>query len=224
MFTCALRRLLPCVLLFAGIAVQAQSLYTGTVPVTSQSAGERADALKSALAQVVVKLTGGDNAVLARPEVAQAIANAADYVQQYQYTQDSTAIDGNPQGKWSLVARFDSGAVNKMIADLGLVHGGAGAPPGAEQTTADIGLQHFRVWIGGLRSADDYARAVGALARIELVRGVRAEQAHGDGVEVDMDVVGPLSRVLQVLAGTPLQVLNDKPPLTGVDALLGLRP
>jgi hypothetical protein len=219
-----LRRLLWCVLLLTCASVQAQSMYTGTVPVASQSAQERGEALKSALAQVVVNLTGGDKAVLARPDVAQAIANAANYVQQYQYTQDAYATNGTTPSRWSLVARFDSGAVNKLIADLGLVHGGASASPAAEQAAADVGLRHYRVWIGNLRSADDYARAVGALARIELVRGVRAEQARGDGVELDLDVIGPLPRLLELLATTPLQVLNDKPPIAGVDALLGLRP
>ena len=54
--------LLP-LLALAQIA-HAQSLYTGSVPINSQSDAERGEALKSALAQVVVKLSGGDNAVL----------------------------------------------------------------------------------------------------------------------------------------------------------------
>ena len=44
-------------------AQSAASLYTGEVPVPDQSDEQRAIALKSALAQVVVKLTGDREAV-----------------------------------------------------------------------------------------------------------------------------------------------------------------
>src|SRR5476649_1571910 len=75
----ALRCLASIVLVLASLApVLARavtSLYTGQVPVNSQADGERAEALKSALAQVVVKLSG-DTAVLAKPDVAKAVANA----------------------------------------------------------------------------------------------------------------------------------------------------
>lgn len=207
-------------------AAHADSLYTGQVPVNTQSDAERAEALKSALAQVVVKLTGGDNAVLARPDVAQAVANAANYVQQYQYAQDvASAADGKPQVRLSLVAQFDRTAVDKLISDLGLGQAGAAASnPQTAQAVADTQTQSFRVWIGGLHSAVDYARAVGALSRNELVRGVKTEQARGDGAELRLDVTGPLPRLLDSLAGSALQVDNAKPPVDGIDALLSLRP
>ena len=228
----ALRRfapMLPLLLLplFAPAATaHAEGLYTGQVPVNSQSDAERAEALKSALAQVVVKLTGGDNAVLARPDVAQAVANAANYVQQYQYAQDvSTAADGKPQVRLSLVAQFDRTAVDKLVADLGLGQASAAAPDAqAARAVADVQAQSFRVWIGGLHSAVDYARAVGTLSRNELVRGVKAEQARGDGIELRLDITGPLQRLLDSLSGSSLQVDNAKPPVDGIEALLSLRP
>ena len=58
----------------------------------------------------------------------------------------------------------------------------------------------------------------------ELVRGVKAEQSRGDGVEVRVDITGPLPRLLDSLSGSPLQVDNAKPPVDGIDALLSLRP
>ena len=205
---------------------RADGLYTGQVPVNSQSDAERTEALKSALAQVVVKLTGGDNAVLAKPDVAQAVANAANYVQQYQYAQDvATTADGKPQVRLSLIAQFDRTAVDKLVADLGLSQaGGATANAQDGQAVADTQAQSFRVWIGGLHSAVDYARAVGTLTRNELVRGVKAEQARGDGVELRLDITGPLPRLLDALGGSALQVDNAKPPVDGIDALLSLRP
>ena len=205
---------------------RADGLYTGQVPVNSQSDAERTEALKSALAQVVVKLTGGDNAVLAKPDVAQAVANAANYVQQYQYAQDvATTADGKPQVRLSLVAQFDRTAVDKLVADLGLGQVGASTQnPQVAQAAADMQAQTFRVWIGGLNSAVDYARAIGTLSRNELVRGVKTELARGDGVEVRVDITGPLPRLLDSLSGSPLQVDNAKPPVDGIDALLSLRP
>jgi hypothetical protein len=65
---------------------------------------------------------------------------------------------------------------------------------------------------------------MGALSRNDLVRSVRAEQARGDGVELSLDITGPLQRVLDSLAASPLQVDNAKPPVDGIDALLSLRP
>ncbi len=215
--------LLP-LLALAQIA-HAQSLYTGSVPINSQSDAERGEALKSALAQVVVKLSGGDNAVLARPGVAQAVAEAGNYVQQYQYTQDvATGADGKPQVRLSLVAQFDRNAVDKLVAGLGLGAAPGGGDAKAAQAAADTHTQSFRIWIGGIHSALDYARAVGALSRNELVRSVQAEQARGDGAELRLDVTGPLQRLLDSLATSPLQVDNAKPPVEGVDALLSLRP
>ncbi|MDR3388670.1 MAG: DUF2066 domain-containing protein [Rudaea sp.] len=195
------------------------SLYTGQVPVNSQSDAERGEALKSALAQVVVKLTG-DTAVLAKPDVAKAVAGAEHYVQQYQYTQEMATDTGQPQARLTLVAQFDRDAVDKLLRDLGLAHGGGDAP----QAAAEVQSGSYHVWVSGINSAEDYARLIGSLSRNELVRGVQAEQARGDGVQLRLDVTGPLSRLLETLSAGPVRVLNAKPPVTGVDALLGMQP
>ncbi len=200
----------------------AEGLYSGQVPVSSQSDADRAEALKSALAQVVVKLAGGDNAVLARPAVAQALANANNYVQQFQYTQDVVTTDAKPQVRLNLVAQFDRIAVDKLIADLGLAASAGNAQ--AMQAETDTQAHAYRVWVGGVQSAQDYARAVGTLSRNELVRSVQAEQARGEGLELRLDITGPLQRLLDSLAGSPLRVVDTKPPVDGVDAVLAVVP
>lgn len=210
-----------CILLASVSAAHAGGFYTGQVAVNSQAVTERSEALKSALAQVMVRLAGGDNAVLARPEVARAVANAAQYVQQYQYSRDIATDNGQPQGHLSLIAQFDRDAVDKLLADQGLATAGGTQ---AVQAAADVQPQTFTLWVGGLQSAQDYARAVGALSRNDLVRSVQAEQARGDGVELRVDVTGPLQRLLDSLSAGPLRVVNAKPPVDGVDALLGLQP
>ncbi|HWU52761.1 MAG TPA: DUF2066 domain-containing protein, partial [Tahibacter sp.] len=107
---------LCCLPLFGG-PVQAQSasasLYTGEVPVPDQSDEQRAIALKSALAQVVVKLTGDRDAVNGEA-AAKLIESAERYVQQYTYRQDVATVDGQPLLRLSLVASFDRAALDRV--------------------------------------------------------------------------------------------------------------
>jgi hypothetical protein len=75
-----------------------------------------------------------------------------------------------------------------------------------------------------MNSATDYARAIGALARNELVRSVEPEAARSDGVQVRVEINGPLQRLLDSLGSGPLRVSNAAPPVQGIDALLGIQP
>lgn len=213
--------LLLCLLLLAPPAL-ADSLYIGQVPVASQSEADTATGLSAALGQVLAKLTG-DNAVLNRPGVAKAVAQPNRYVQQYRYAQDVAADAGQPQVHLSLVAQFDRAAVDKLLADLGLARGAGNADTGAAPAaTVDTSPQTFRVWVSGVNSAIDYARAVGTLARSDSVRSVQVEQARNDGVQLRVEVNGPLQRLFDSLGNGPLRVLNAAPPVEGVDALLGV--
>jgi hypothetical protein len=209
-----------CIVLLAGLVLAgtavAGGLYSGEAPVNSQAEGERNEALKTALAQVITKVSG-DNSILTRPEVAKAIAAPGRYVQQYQYRQDVVNENGQPQAHLTLVAQFDRDAVDQLI--------GGAAKTGADATAAtDTRAQSYRVWVSGVASADDYARLVGTLSHNELVRVVQAEQARADGVELRIDTIGPLQRVLDSLGNGPIRVSNAKPPVEGVDALLDMHP
>lgn len=202
-------------LVLAGPAM-AGGLYSGEAPVTSQAEAERNEAMKTAFAQVITKVSG-DNSILTRPEVAKAVAAPGRFVQQYEYRQDVTNDNGQPQVHLTLVAQFDRDAVDQLI--------GGAAKAGADTTAAsDTRVQSYRVWVSGIASADDYARLVGTLSHNELVRAVQAEQARGDGVELRIDTVGPLQRVLDSLGNGPIHVSNAKPPVEGVDALLDMHP
>jgi hypothetical protein len=201
--------------LVLGVWLSAQALaaglYTGEVPVNSQSEGDRNEGLKAALAQVFTKV-GGDASILARPEIAKAVAAASRYVQQYQYTQDVAT------SHLMLSAQFDRDAIDQLLGNSGAKGGDAAT------AVVDTKPQSYRVWVSGVNSADAYARLVGTLSRNELVHGVQAEQARGDGVELKIDTVGPLQRVLDSLGNGPIRVSNAKPPVEGVDALLDMQP
>jgi len=197
----------------------AGGLYAGQVPVASQADEERVGALRAALAQVVVKVSG-DSAIVARPEVAKAIASADKYVQQYQYTQDVVTDNGQPQVRLNLVAQFDRDAIDRLLAEQGAARaaGGDAAAVPAEQQSGT-----YHVWVSGIASAQDYARLIGSLTRNELIRNVQTELARGDGVQLRLDAGSSLPRLLDSLGTGPVRVLNAKPPVDGVDALLGMQ-
>ena len=102
--------------IFSALACAAPATYTGEAPVNSQGDAERTEALKTALANVVIDVTG-DPGVLARSDVASAVGKAERYVLQYRYRQNAS---GSPDGaKFVLVAEFDSTAVDQMLSRLG---------------------------------------------------------------------------------------------------------
>jgi hypothetical protein len=207
--------------LWSAAAGAATGPYTGQVPVASQSDADRIEGLKAALSQVVVRVSG-DAAAPSRPDVAKAIAQAERYVQQYQYQQDVVSDNGQPQQRLILVAEFDHDAVDRLLR--GAV-AAADATPGAAAPPIEAAPQAFQVWVGGVRSADDYARLIAALSGNDYIHDTRVEMARGDGVELRLTTVVPLARVLESInAGTVLRVTNAKPPVDGIDALLDLKP
>lgn len=210
-------------LLFAVVCTVARAgaLYTAQVPVGSQADEERVTALRAAMAQVVVKVSG-DAAIVAKPEVAKAIATADKYVQQYQYAQEVVTDNGQPQARLNLVAQFDREGIDRLIADAS---GVTRQPPGeSAPPVPEVQSGTYRVWVSGIASAEDYARLIGSLRRNELLRGLQVEQARGDGVQLRLDAASSLPRLLDSLASGPVHVLNAKPPVEGIDALLGMQP
>jgi hypothetical protein len=201
-------------------AAAAPTTYSGEAPVASQSEGERGEALKTALADVVMRVSG-DSGALARSDVARAVGEAGRYVLQYQYRRDvASDAGGAAQVRLTLVAEFDAVAVDRMLARLGLVGEGSVA-------TADTGSEpiRLRLWISGIHSARDYARAIGYLTRHSLVRDARSSEARADGVLVEVTSIAGQARLLDTLGGEgTLSVTRADPPVEGIDATLALLP
>lgn len=195
----------------------APQTYTGEAPVDSQSDDDRLEALKIALANVIIDQTG-DAGVLSRSDVAATLARADKYMLQFKYKQNPGAADtGAP--KLTLMVEFDAAAVDKMLQNLGLQSAGvAGVPIDATPTDATV-------WIGGIRSADDYARVIGYLARSNLVKNTQPKQARGDGMLVRLSLATDLKHFLDaVTMERTLSVVNGSPPVDGIDATLALGP
>ncbi len=185
----SLLRLLHLVLavcvLAAGLPAHGARLpYSGSVQVRSQDDAERADALRSALAKVVIERSG-DAAALAREDVANEVAKADRYVLQYSYQREA------PGAPLQLVAQFDAAAVDALLLRLGLL---------AETPATGAADGQTRVWIGGLHDADDWLRVSGYLARHPMLRDSRPIAAQDEGVLMQLDLAGTLAQFLDALA------------------------
>lgn len=88
-------------------AAPLQDLLTAHVPIADQSASARDEALKAAITQVLVRMTG--RADIARAStVAGLINNPQPYLQQYRYEQGA-------DGQLELIARFDGDSLRQAL-------------------------------------------------------------------------------------------------------------
>lgn len=231
--------------LFAGAA----GIYTGTAPVATQSDQDRAAALRTALGQAVTQAAKGDAAVLRRPEVARALTRAERYARQYSYQPNNAPAEpGKAPAKFLLVAQFDSAQIDALVRDQPPAAPPSAAPvpvsvpnvaqapvpasaptaptppdnaPAPPEAVATGAPGSYRVWFSGLRSAEDYARLVGALGANPEVRALRVEQAHGNVLQARIDARGSLQSLTDSLAAARLaHATGTKPPIEGVDAVL----
>ena len=213
-------------------AALATGTYAGSAPVASQSDEDRAAALRAAFGQVVVKVSGSSS-VLTRPDVVRAMSKADRYMQSYGYQNDPA----QPPGHMQLVVQFDRSGVDALLHDLNLDNAPPDTPPqapvaGGDPAGATAGpatpVQNsgsYRLWITGLRSAEDYARLIGGLNGNDQVRAVQVEQGHGNTVQIRIDARGALPALLDALNAARLaHVSNAHPPVAGVDALLDFEP
>ena len=151
-----------------------RDLDEGQVPVSGQGADERADAVRAALAQVLVKVTG-NRQIAADPKVKDVLANAQKYVQQYRYRAAADAaaggavpVPGAAPDQQLLRVHFDGDAVARDLSQLGIPVWGRSRPAVLLWLAVEDGDQRYIV-------AGDRAP--------ELQQGV-AEEAQQRGVRV----------------------------------------
>ena len=95
-------------------AVEVKALYEIDVPVETRDRPERQEAFSSALAQVLVRITG-DRAATEYPELGLMLEAASRYVQQFRYRQPEGGAAG-----YILRVIFDGPALERAIAERGL--------------------------------------------------------------------------------------------------------
>lgn len=191
----------------AAAPVRAAGSYTGQVPVASQGDADRRQALAQAMIQVLTRL-GGDERLADRGDVVREAAQASAYVLQYQYRRETGPDD---TAALVLVADFDPAAIGGVLQRLGL-----------EAAQTDRGApSEVRLWIGGIRSAEDYARVLRYLGSLDLVRQAGAIEARGDGMLMRVALTVGLPYFLSAVdTGALLTVVDGRPPVDGVDATL----
>jgi hypothetical protein len=133
-----------------------------------------------------------------------------------QWSAHWTLSDGNAPQSWdapigdlsSVLAAGSSGLAERVV--------GRYNSAGLERR-----ITNTVVWISGLSSAEDYARALGALSHDQLVREVQPQQARGDGMLVKLTLNVALEPWLANLAAdNPLRAVSARPPIEGVEATL----
>src|SRR5690349_11334235 len=92
----------------AAYASKISSLYQATLPVATQSAEERTDAIQKGLRQVLIKVTGTKQ-VLNNIRIKNSLAKAERFVQEFGYTQMSQ------QPGYRLDLQFDSENINQLL-------------------------------------------------------------------------------------------------------------
>lgn len=155
--------------------------YEGRATVTDQSAASRDRGLRSALAEVVDRVSGPG---AASGTAAPLLARAGQFVQRYAYVTDADA-------GLQLVARFDQSAVDGQLRALGLPVWGYSAAP-----AEDIALS-----VGGVRSASDYARVLTTLRAASGVRSVAVRGTDADRLQLAVRADGGAARLAGTLAG-----------------------
>jgi len=147
---------LACAMLIADArAVSVPDLYEAEVPVESQSAVEHADAVRQALAAVLVRVTGRPG-MAADPALSGLLEKAENFVQQSGYTADDMLRVG-----------FDGAALRDALLDAGQPVWGSERPATVLWLAFDSGAGR-RTLIG----ADSDSDVVELLESIATLRGV----------------------------------------------------
>ena len=109
------------ILLFIGLstanAAVVQGLYEAEKIVPNQSKAKRAEAMKSALIDVLTKVSGKPG-LATMPEIAPELDKARNYIQQYRYRkipEKSYLATDAAVGSQIIWLRFDERAVNKLL-------------------------------------------------------------------------------------------------------------
>ena len=108
-----------CLAPVAGIAEGVESLFEADVPVTGQQPELRTGYMRTAMEEVLVRVTG-QREVLDRASIRAMLADPERYVQQYRYF---TPPDATPP-RLMLRVRFDGGAIQQALQQQGVAYWG----------------------------------------------------------------------------------------------------
>lgn len=168
--------------LAASPVAQELALYTAEAPVAGESIEQRGAAIRAAFRAVLVKLTGQREAA-DRADLEPLVEQAVDLVQEYRYRLEPAA-DAAAEPQRRLWVRFDSAAVDQLLAQNGLSTWGPPRP-------------RVLLWLGLEQSGDRrLSNLEGRPAAQEAVR--RAAAARGLVVQLPLLDLQDQSRLTAV--------------------------
>ena len=106
---------------FKLIAVEVKDLYQASVAINSQNSGDRANALKKALAAVMIKV-GGEKSVLDNEVIKESLNNYNAFLTQYRYEQKTRQVvdDKESNKQLFLFASFNEDKINQLFLEAKL--------------------------------------------------------------------------------------------------------
>lgn len=138
-------------------AVEVEELYEARVPVPTQTRESWQSAVKAALSEVIVRVTGNSD-VLREQGVGELVAQAQRFVQQFRYEtlppSASSGTDGATPAQ-SLWVRFDEKALTTRLRELGVAAWGRLRAPALVWLAVDDGRERFLLASGSNHEAVD---------------------------------------------------------------------
>lgn len=168
-------------LLAAWPATARDDLHEATVPVADRSAEARNAAVKAALTEVLVRLSG-DAAAAAQPAAQKLLADPARYLQQYQYE------GGGAAGELYLRAGFAAAPVEAALRQQGLALWGRERPAVLVWVAVDDGQKRYL--LGADDAADPRLADLQAAARRQDIQLVLPLLDLEDQSKVTLSAVG----------------------------------
>lgn len=202
--------------------------YSATVPVADRSEAARGTAVRQALGDVLIRLSG-DPAILQQAGGAALVAKANRYLQQYQYE----GIEAG--GALQLRAGFDGAALEVEMHQQGLPLWGRERPLALDQAgqTAEqldralapsltgLGTSQLTLRVEGVTGLADYARISQYLSGLGPVRSVALVTAQAQRLEFLVDVQGGAAGLEQTLARDG--ILEHAPTVDGSEGVQSYR-
>jgi hypothetical protein len=177
-------------------AVQVPGLYEAEVPVTGQSAAERAAASRTALADVLVKVSGNAD-VTQLPQLEPLLNQAEQWVQRYQYRAappaDAPATEATSPSQL-LWESFDRRTINQRLYDAGVSVWGVNRPATLLWLAVEDGGNRYLV--GGDNRPDVQAEVSAQARRRGLPLNVPLLDLQDQGALAAADVWGDFADVI----------------------------
>jgi hypothetical protein len=114
-----------CLIATSALAIKMDSLYKGTVPVTTQAVAERNQAIQQALTQVLIKVSGNTQ-ILNNPKLKSRLKTADTLIQQFSYI--TPPPNKNNVAPYLIEVQFDPVGVNEWLRDAGVAIWGQNRP------------------------------------------------------------------------------------------------